>query len=145
MRCKTKQFDKTKLCTGDLKNKIKIYSRSMTNPGVNALEYSETLTEIAAPWAAIKTTGAGVTTSAQGTQRFDGINIAKGVTHLFYIRFSILLSNLDHANNFVWFKDKGGNEKYYKILAPINNDEQGEFIILQCTERGDASKEAATA
>jgi len=135
--CKKKKFDRTDICAGDLDKKIVIKSRAMGNPGLDTLEYTEGFTTIGTPFAALKTTGG---TGTKGTHRFDGINIADGVTHLFFIRYQSKYDGLEHGNNFVGFKNRN-----YRVISTVNNDEQDKFIILQCAERGDDTKTASEA
>jgi hypothetical protein len=127
--CNKKRFKKTQLCRGDLRHRIQIVSRALQPANYNQTEPQELIT-------VLYTVSAGIET-LRGTSKFDGVNIDQKATHLFYIIYSSRYENLEHGNNFV--KHRG---KLYRLLNTTEFNEDRQFFILQCTERGDETLEA---
>lgn len=131
-KCKIKNLDRVKLCSGDLSNRISIEERQLTPPVLGESSPIETFIVIKSVWAGVQT--------VRGTRRFYGVNIENAATHLFFIRNNPELPLLDGDNYFVLFKNR-----YFRILRVTDNDEEEYFTILQCVERGEESKTASTA
>lgn len=131
-KCKIKNLDRVKLCTGDLNNRISIEERVLTPPVLGESSPVETFTVIKSVWAGVQT--------SRGTRRFYGVNIEASATHLFYIRYNPELPLLDGDNYFIHYKSR-----YFRILRVTDNDEEEYFVILQCVERGEDDKTASTA
>lgn len=131
--CVKKRIPRRKLCRGDLRNIIKIVTRSLAESKINVVGTNEVFTDL------IIGIQAGIETTA-GKSTFSQINVNDKTTHLFYFLFSTIYDAVETKNHMVHY---GG--EYFKILSMTNDNETGEFIILQCTNRGDDSLEAATA
>ena len=137
MSCKrVKNINDKVLCMGDLNYEVGIYSRvlGLTEPGAD--EVSE-LAEVAFTLIANVMTGI---ETIDGVSRFGGVNLHEKATHLFYIMYSSRFSKLEHGNNFIKFRSE-----YYKILKSDTYNESRQFIVIQCTDRGDASEKEAMA
>ena len=87
---------------------------------------------MASPWAAVET--------PNGRSKFLGVNINDATTHIFIVRYSSGTASLEVANNFVLF-----DNRRMKILNTVNMNEDNLFIAIECTERGDDSKESTEA
>lgn len=130
-QCEYKRFKRFKLCADDLTSLITLQTRELT-PGRPGELASEEFTTIKQVWAAAKT--------VDGVARFSGVNIDDDATDLFYVRFDTDLKDLEEGNNFVNFD--GDN---FRILKVTNADRQKLFLIIQCSDRGDDTKEASEA
>ena len=124
MSCKKVDLRKQKICIGDLKHQIGLYTRDIkpSNSGISR-DYDYTL--IANVWAGIK--------SVNGKVDFNGIATLENTTDYFYIRYR------DDINSqvYVLYKDK-----YYNILETENIDENEEFLKLYCSYMGKDGKGA---
>ena len=119
--CKRISITKKKICIVDLKHKVKVQTRAIVPP--EGVDYSQLLTDVKLAWAALQT--------KKGVEIFDGTNIIGIATHYFYVR---IIADVTFVN-FVEYKDKK-----YRILDVQNLDEDDEFLLLRCTERGESSK-----
>lgn len=131
--CAIKKITKRKLCRGDLRNVIKIVTRTLSPSKIDEVGTQEVFEDL------ITGIQAGIETMA-GKSTFSQININDDTTHLFYVLFSSIYSAVEVNNHMIHY-----NGEYYKILSLTDDNETGEFIIFQCTNRGDDSLEAATA
>ncbi len=132
MGCTTKRFNKTKLCSGDLRDEIEILLRALGTPGPNDTVPPLTLT-------LVKLVFCG-TVTVSGTARFDGVNIEDRPTHIFTARYDVDIEGLETANNFIRFKGR-----LFRITRVKNNDEEDYFLDIHCTERGIDTQLAALA
>lgn len=133
--CKIKRIYRNKLCRGDLRDTISIVSRTLGESLPGELTGTETFADvITGVQTAIKT--------IKGPAQFTGINIHPDATHLFYVIFSTLYATneVETKNHMI---DLYG--ELYKILRIENDNENDEFLVFQCTNRGNESLEAATA
>lgn len=75
----------------------------------------------------------------KGKTVFDGVNTEEDVTH----EFHILWPGFDvTTENWILFT---GKNKRYRVLAATNCCEADERMIVQCTERGQTDRNAASA
>lgn len=133
--CKRIRIARNKLCRGDLRDTISIVSRTLGESLPGELTGTEVFTDvITGVQTAIKT--------IKGAAQFTGINIHPDATHLFYVIFSTLYLTLEVEENNHMINLYG---ELYKILRIENDNENDEFLVFQCTNRGDESLEAATA
>jgi SPP1 family predicted phage head-tail adaptor len=106
---------------GDLRTKITINKRTITEPNFGQASHTESHTLIASPWASIET--------LRGTEEFSGVDSDDNPSHLFIIRFR----NDIHRDNIITL-----NSKNYKILSTDNADERNRFHFLPCELLGDS-------
>ena len=121
--CKPIQTKPFRVCTGDLKHLIKIYTRSITPAQSIGIDFGEDFTNEKNVYAMIET-GSGETV-------FDQTNTEKVVTHKFYIRF---IPDLTFE---AWIEFKG---KYYDILNVENLNEEDRYMLLNACIRGTVLK-----
>ena len=122
------KFDSKSVCLADFKHPIQIMLREIKPPVPNSVSPEEVFTLVFSPFAAIKTFD---TFQTGGFKKFDGLNIADNVTHIFCIQYCAEYAGIETKNNFVLFKSQ-----YYKIESVINIDEYGRILFLQCSVRG---------
>jgi len=125
--CATKRFKKTKICSGDLNDRIEILTRVLGTPGPEDTVPPITLDVLKATWCGI--------TTRSGTPRFDGVNVNDIATHIFTVRSNPSLMLLEEGNNFIRLT-KGGISRLFRVLSAKINDEQDIFIDISATERG---------
>lgn len=125
-----------KLCTSALKHYIQVKQRRINTPKLGSLEPIETFTTIASMYSAM--------IARAPSARFNGVNIKEGtLTHFFYTRYDDTLFWLDRGSLFVEFTGYGSSKtRRFKLLAIKVLDEANEWMLLQCSERGDAALEA---
>lgn len=131
-KCERKRIPRIKICAGDLRHKIDIQTRSMSDNSPGQFNPAESFTTVVSPWSAVET--------PNGRSKFLGVNINEDTTHIFIIRYDSALSNIEAANNFVLF-----NSRRMRILGVKNMNEDNYFLAIECTERGDSSKAATEA
>ena len=131
--CGVKRIVKRRLCRGDLRNVIKIVTRTLAESKINVIGTQEVFEDL------ITGIQSGIET-IEGKTSFSKININEKTTHLFYVLFSTIYGAVETNNHMIHY-----NGEYYKILSITDDNETGEFIIFQCTNRGDDDLEAATA
>jgi head-tail adaptor len=133
MSCSVKRIKHTRICAADLREQIDIVRRVLTGitPGDLGASPVEFEPVASGRWAGIET--------VQGTSRFSGVNINPKATHLFYIRYDPDLSiQIESGNNFVRFEGRN-----MRVLEVTLFNEQKEFTIIQCTERGEGAASQA--
>ncbi|MFC3816566.1 hypothetical protein [Lysobacter sp. GCM10012299] len=133
MSCAVKRIKHVRLCSADLRHQIDIVRRSLS--GVTPADIGASPVEfvpvVLGRWAGIET--------VQGTSRFTGVNINPKATHLFYVYYDPALSlHLEHGNSFVQFEGRN-----MRVLEVTEFNEQKEFTIIQCTERGEGDASQA--
>lgn len=128
--CTYKRFKKTKLCTADLTHRIEIQSRVVGGVEFGVVEPVAVFTTFYTPWAAIE--------SVSGVQKFNNVDIGERPTDLFYVRYDAAIGALEVSSNFILY-----NNKRFRILAIENINRDNTTLVIQCTDRGDESKEAA--
>lgn len=112
-----------RVCIGDMRYHIKIYTRSILPSTDAGVDFGETFTDVKEIFAMVETTG--------GETVFDETNTARVVTHNFYAR---LLPNVSEES-WVEFRDK-----YYDILSVEHINERKRFMLLKCCLRGTVLK-----
>lgn len=128
MTCKKLvKFQKTQICTKDLKKRITIqypFNVGTSNAGANT---TRSFKDVVVVWAAVKTTPTG--------QFFEGINIEEAITTDFYIRFTSLVD----LGKQIWVLFNG---KRFKIANVENINEDNRYFRLRAIERGITAQEA---
>lgn len=119
---------KRKLCIGDLDRQITLSDRNITTTSVAVPEFGEAFTDPTLVWSMLETTN--------GVKVFDGINIERIATHLFYIRYRDNITQ----EKFVFFE---GN--IYDIINTQDLEERHEWILLKCALNGDEAKASSFA
>ncbi len=122
MSCEKIDLKNKKICIGDLNKKIDI--ELMTITPLATADFTETFVDIATVWAGIQT--------IKGVEIFDGTNVLGVATHNFYIKYRAGIER----DNFIDY-----NSKRYRVLDIENQNENNEFLILRCEERGDKTTE----
>ena len=121
--CKQRKESKEKVCIGALSKRITIKIRSIIPPQNSGVDYSEEFESLRKVWAHIET--------SKGETLFDKSNVERVVTHNVYIRY---IADITFEN---WIKYKN---EYFRILDVTNLNEQNQFYLLRCTNRGDIGK-----
>jgi hypothetical protein len=135
-QCTKTRMKKGQLCSGDLDKLIDIKERKIKAGGIgeNASEVFTTVKDEV--WAGIET--------PKGVAFFKGVNINETlstlVTHKFYIYFDPELPKMENGNHYILF-----NDDKFKIIRVNNDNENGEFLVIETTNRGDDDKEAVNA
>lgn len=127
MPCKQISFDKPKVCIGDRRHKVILYTRTMSRD-INGIDVKETLSDSATTYAAIKT--------PKGVVVFDSMNVERDVTHQFLIPY---ISGVTQKKVLEY------NANYYDILRVIDIGEEHRILELQCALTGATAREAAKA
>lgn len=115
-----------KVCIGDLRHRITIHTRDITAPDFGGVDFGETYEPLDNVWAAIETTN--------GKVRFNGVNQDEALTHAIYLRYRSDVS----AENWIELVDG----RRLRIIDTEDLDEQQEWLLLACTERGTKDKDA---
>lgn len=113
------QGTKTQSCAGDLFERITIYTRAITPPSLDGIDFTETFVQQYVVWASIAT--------KNGEAVFDGTNTNASTT-TFTIRY---IPNITFEN---WIDFKGDR---YDIITVNNFEEKGLFYSIECNKRGD--------
>lgn len=116
-------------CIGDLTQQVRLLARAIQPPVAGATDFSERFTEVAKPWADVRTT--------QGTTFFDGTTQDIPVTHRVFMRFR---ADVDTES---WIELRGGSR--LRVLRAEDLEDRGEWLKLTCTEKGPDSIKAAHA
>jgi len=120
-------------CISDFRNKATIETREISQQKFGETYPEETFTVLFTGYFRVQT--------VEGTARFAGVNIDKEATHLFVARWRATINNLDGAGAY-FMRSKG---RLYRVLKITNVDEQDDFILFQCTERGIDTKQETNA
>ena len=111
-----------KICTGDLRYQIIIYSRTKSAVNSTNVEPNLTLATVSTLWAMQK--------SVNGEEIFNGTDIIGKITDEFYIRYNPSVSIT--KTNIV-----GSNGNLYNIEDFIPNLEgRRQFSVIRCSKRG---------
>ncbi len=116
-KCKRIRIDHRKLCAGDLRERITLETRSITEPGT--IDFGEGFTNPTIIPAAVKT--------LVGVEIFDESNEVVTASHDFFIRFRAGVTAE------LWVKYR--NERYDILLVEEFEGRQ-EWLRLRCTLRG---------
>lgn len=118
--CKIKNFDKLKICTGDLRHKIKLQTKTLSGTHFDSIDFIDEFTDVADVWAAIE--------NVSGEEIFSKINTDEAITHRFYIRYR----NDITQENWILYKDER-----YKIVNITNIAERNKYLVLEANIKGD--------
>ena len=135
-RHKTKyiSFQRNIVVVGTQKNYVHILQRNLSETKINDIDSTESFTEIWACFSKLET--------SSGTERFDGVNTADGVTHKCTIPYYQRIFELDLNTLFILKNDP--KPRYFKLLSIENIGGQDQYILLNLKETGFSSKVAAT-
>lgn len=114
-----------KYCLGSLSSKIQLIRRVIDVDNSSSVDYGITKTTISTVWASIET--------IKSIARFSDINIEDLPTHKFTIKY---LAGMDKDVTVSY------NSKYFRVLTIENVDEENQWLVLHCTERGTTTKQA---
>lgn len=120
-----------KLCIGDLREVVKLQTRSMEAPIFSETDFTEKFSGTIEAWAKVVTTS--------GRSVFVETNTDESISHAISIRYDARVS----AETWVELCDDEGTR--LDIVDVENLEERNEFLILLCTERGPKSKKASEA
>lgn len=117
------------VCIGDLRKRIKVFTRSITPPPFGVTDFDEDFEPDATVWAAVNT--------INGKTFFDGVSIVDvALTHEVFIRYR---SDVDSDT---WLEL---DNRRLKIVSFEIMDESKEWLRLLCAERGDNTIQATKA
>lgn len=116
-----------KLCIGDLRDRIILQSRDITEPAFGARDFDEDFKQQDGVWASIRTTA--------GKVFFDGVNTDIAVTHEIRIRYD------SRVTAETWIELEDGRR--LDVVNVEDLEERKEYLTLLCTERGLGDREAA--
>ena len=127
-------FKREILATGNMKDYISIYQRTMALAGLNDLTPTEPVTLIWSVFSKMQT--------IQPTERFDGVNITDRPTHRVYIPFYAVIYSLDKNSLFLTrgVKISTTTSRYFKLVSIENYGEQDEYIVMLVKETGFTSQ-----
>ncbi len=136
MSCKFIRKGDTKICAGDLRDRIVLKTRSITPPSGNSVDFTETFVTIATVWALVQ--------PLQGYAKFGTVVLADplvshAISHSIYIRYRLDLAGADLTQE-TWVEYKGQN---YDIVEIMNVDEMDHYLLLSCKVRGKTSSEGS--
>lgn len=106
---------------GDQRERITIHVRTITAPGYDSVEVTETYDAGTEYWASIETMD-------RKKSMFDGVNIPEGATHYFTIRYDENIT----AENIINFEGE-----YYEILKTDDPDKRKQYTELFVKLKGD--------
>ena len=118
-----------KLCVGDLRDRICLQTRTITEPAFGNAEFGEDFEGESEVWAAIKT--------MSGKVFFDGVGADVNVTH------EVLIRHDPTVTAETWIEL--GDGRRLDIVNVEDLEERGEYLRLLCTDRGSRDKGAASA
>ena len=118
-----------KLCVGDLRERICLQTRTLTEPAFGDAEPGEDFEGKSEVWALVKTTA--------GKVFFDGVNADVNLTHEIFIRYDSTVTAT------TWIELADGRR--LDIVNVENLEERNEYLRLLCTDRGSRDKGAASA
>jgi SPP1 family predicted phage head-tail adaptor len=116
------------VCIGDLNRRINLHRRAIQEPAFADTNFDEDFKTVVTVWAGVKTT--------PGRVIFNGVNEGAVTTHEILIRY------LPWVTSQTWIELDGSR---LDILSEENLDERGEFLRLQCVEKGLVTVEASKA
>jgi len=119
-----------RICIGSLNRRVILYTRTITPPSGDSTEFTETLSEP-------KTVPALIAPNA-GDKIFDGSNIIRINTTNIFIRY---IANITFEKWIELVSVNSQPNEYFDILSVTNLDEANRFYKLECTRRGDISKQ----
>ncbi len=118
-KCKKIQRTDYIVCAGDMNKTITIYTRNLTPPTGDSVDFEELFVEPRNIRAMVET--------VKGESIFSGANIRIDITHRFTVRY---IPNITFEN-YISF-----NNKRYSILDVQNQNELNKFYIIRCSDRG---------
>lgn len=129
MSRKTIRKTRRKICVGDMRDRVKLQSRDITEPAFGATDFDEQFEGTSEVWALVNTTA--------GKVIFNGVNADVAISHEIFIRHDPTVT----AETWVEL----GDGRRLDVVNVENLDEREDFMRLLCTERGDKAKGATAA
>ena len=121
-----------KLCVGDLKDRVILQKRTLTEPTFGETEFDESFSLREEVWASIQTTA--------GKAFFAGVNVGDvRITHRIDIRYDVDVTE----ETWIELKDDVGTR--LDIVDVEDLEERHEWMVLSCVERGPKDQEATAA
>lgn len=120
------RIKRRKVCTRDLRHRVTVYKRDLAEPAFGSTDFDETFTQLDEVWAAIQTTN--------GKTLFNGTMIEESLTHVLWI------NHRTDVNSENWIEL--GDGRRLRILDFEDVDEQHDWLLLACQERGPKDKKA---
>lgn len=117
-----------KYSIGDMRERITIYTRSITAPSYDSVNITETYNDGVKYWASVETLD-------KKKQMFAGINIPDSATHSFTIRYDDSIT----SENVIGYENE-----YYDILKTSDPDKRKQYTELFSRLKGDDSLAANT-
>lgn len=132
MACPTKRRrGKERLCIGDLRDRVRLRSRTLRVPPFGTAEPSELFGQEGG--AEPGSTFASVST-VRGKTAFNAIGQERVLTHTIGVRWDPRITSE------IWVELPDG--RLLDVLRVTDLDERHEFMLLDCAERGDGALEA---
>jgi head-tail adaptor len=121
--CKKIRADHRKVCIGDMRWRIDIFTPVIT-PANRTLtvDYSVTKVPFMTVWASVKT--------IPNVAIFDGANTEQTISHEFYIRYH------DGIDEEKYIRYPASTGDFYNVVYTENFENRNEFILLKCNLRG---------
>jgi len=134
-RCLKTIFDKIILCAGTMTDFGIVYEKAIQGTSANQSQASIKLT--------FNCDCMGRLEAVKPTSRIDGIAINSQTTHLYYMPFDNDVFNLNIDTLYIEVEKSVSRNRFFKVQAILNLDEQDEYIVFTMAERGFAELEAA--
>lgn len=116
-----------KLCIGDLRDRVILHVRKITEPSFEARDFNLAFQDGVEVWALVKTTA--------GRTFFDGVSQDRPVSHTITIRFD------KDVTSETWIELEDGGR--LDIVNVEDLEERHEYLRLLCSDRGSVDVEAA--
>ena len=114
----------SKVCIGDMKAYISIYTKTKQATNTSAINPNLNLTLVASMWAMQK--------SVNGEDIFDGVNMIGKITDQFFIRYGSIAINKTHILQY-----NGNNYNIVEVVSNLEGD--SDFMALKCSISGDSN------
>jgi SPP1 family predicted phage head-tail adaptor len=120
-----------KICVGDFRDEVLLQARAIDDPGYDSTNFDEEFSCGPKTWAKIRTTG--------GKVIFDGVGTDVAVSHEVTIRYD------EDVTSETWILLADGTRLRVVPGGVEDFEERHEYMVLQCTDRGDRLNEASKA
>ena len=118
-----------KICVGDMRDRISLQTRAITEPAFSTTNFTETFAGADKTWAKVVTIA--------GKTVFDGVNQDVALSHEVTIRFDSGVT----AETWVLL----ANGSRLDVIVTEDLEERNEYLLLKCRERGTKDKAATAA
>lgn len=132
-RCNRRQFrSRERICAGNLDKFVRVEARTLAAAAIGSSNPQASFSLVKEVWCAVET--------IRGTRRYQGVHVREDATHLFFARYDADLLGLETGDNFLRL-----DSRLFKLLEVTIHAEDRHYLIVQCTERGDETRDAAEA